>query len=369
MSKYWNRINIFREDNREDRLFLVEEKVTVFNEKDDCKFITINSGDDLQEISEFYCKNCRILKSPNTIQNSSQDLFRFLNVDAGLTIVKKDEHIIGSIISFLIPISVFGFANKNIHSERLNKIKTKNSFVFACTSYFILEDKFRRKGYGMALIQKNFHTFHDSGGLGSYFINKVSRSNNSISFNTWYFPTNVDNLDICKYPYPKDYKVYFIEKLESFSKIKNDIFLVDYDNCKNAYDFCFQQLEKKKFYFSPSYEYWIKWIESFPTYISYKNGNIVGIFSFNNEKIKYIYSKQNINLGKLLLCLGNQPNTLIDAICKGRQSYDLLNLYDLGDLTSKLLSSVFAQKAQKQYINFYNTSLKLAPSDFYAPIF
>ena len=373
MSKYWNKLNIFRRDKekneQKDKLFLTDGKISIPTGKNDCKFIIVSSND-LQEISDFYCKNYRILKSQNTVKVFTTDLLRLLNVDAEIAIIRKEKRLIGSIVSILIPVCVSGYnGGLDIVSERFNKIKSEKSFVFACTSYLILENEFRGKGYGMSLIQNNLQTLHDNGGFGAYFINKVSRCNNSIPFNTWYFPTNFEKLDLCKYPYPKDYKIYFIEKMEKFSKCKSDMILVDYENCLSAYNFYYRQVEDKKFYFAPSYDYWVKWINSFPTYLCYKNEKIIGIFCFNTSHVKTPYSNENLHLGKLLFCLGDQPEILSDAICKGSESFDLLNFYELGDLTSKHFSSVLAQRTEKLYINFYNTSLNLKTSEFYSPIF
>ena len=379
MSKYWNNLNILRKHRKDSKgLFISTDRPSVI-EQQDVEVYEIKDGDDerlLQEISDFYCKSYRVGKNNNTNQVSMEDLRRFLHLDCEFLIMHLEEKgkVVGSIISIYVPVCVSEYESGNEEyeiklSENFENMKTENAIMCACASFLILQESFRGKGYGMRLIQESLQKFYDNGGLMAFFINTISRCDNSIGFNTWYFPLNFEKLDISKYPYPKDYKKYFVEKLENFKNREENVVKVDENNSELAYNFYFLHVGKSKFYFSPSYEYWQKWIKSFPTFLCYREKSISGIFSFNPRNIKCSFSNKELLVGMTLFSIGKQPETLMSTITKAQEMFDIVNFYELGQLNKKLFVSILAQRAQKRYINFYNTTLKLKAEDFYCPIF
>ena len=377
MSKYWNNLNILRKHRKDSKgLFLSTDRPSVLHlEHGEIHEIKDeNDRELLKEISDFYCSSFRVGKNNNTNQVSVEDLLRFLHLDCEFLIMKNENKVAGSIVSIYVPIYISGFDSEYEESEiRLSEnfenMKTKNALMCACASFLILHERYRGKGYGMRLIQESLQKFYDNGGLMAFFVNTISRCDNSIGFNTWYFPLNFEKLDICKYPYPKDYKKYFAEKLEIFKNLKDNVVQVDENNSELAYNFYFSQIKESKFYFSPSYSYWKKWIESFPTFLCYQENSISGIFCFNSQGVKYSHSNKELLVGLNLFCIGKQPETLISSVSKAKEMFDIVNFFELGQLNKKLFVSILAQRAQKRYINFYNTTLKLKAEDFYCPIF
>jgi len=381
MSKYWNKMEILRQGkqflkNQEEKeknkdLFISQNKPAFFVNKDYYKVKTsslyIFSVSELQQLSDFYCKNYRIGKSNNTIMLYKNNIENLLNINCELLTIYEDKNLIGSIISIIVPLYInIKDINNTIRveqSERSNfyKQNPKKNIIFACSSFLILGDKYRGKGLGMALIQESLQILYENGGLGAYFINTVSRCDNSIPLFSWYYPLNLQKLDACKFNYPKDYKTYFnLEKIENIVK-------VDIKNSKQSYDFYFDYMKDKNIYFSPSYEYWQKWIESFPTYILFQNEKIIGLFSFNSNYIRY--SSNELNMGILLICIGEQPITLKSALYASKNLFDIITLYETGELTKKILKNVFAQNSHKSYINFFNTRIKITSAEFYCPLF
>jgi hypothetical protein len=352
-------------------LFISQERPAFFVNKEYYNVKTsseyIFSAEELKQISAFYCRNYRIGKSNNTIQVDLNDLNRYINVLSELLIIKNENNLLGSIISFNIPIKINSEINIKVlikSSDRFNFFKSENSLMFGCSSFLILDEKYRGKGFGMALIQESLQKLYEYGGLGAYFINTVSRCDNSIPLFSWFYPLNLEKLDTCKFNYPKDYKSYFILKDEG-----RRIEKVEDKNVKNAYDFYMNYVKDKKFYFAPSYEYWQKWIQSFPTFLIYKDNEISGLFSFNSNNVRYALLRSEIMNGILLTCIGEQPETLQSSLFTAKKFFDILTIHETGDLTKKVLLNVFAQNSHKCYINFFNTRLKIDASDFYCPLF
>lgn len=378
MSKYWNNLNILRKHRKDSGgLIISRDRPSVINQKNG-EIFEVKEGSDrleelLKEISDFYCRSFRVGKNNNTNQVSIEDLQRFLHLDCEFLIIQMEEKtkVSGSIISIYVPVSIseYEYEYKMKVSKNFEKIKSENALMCACASFLILDEKYRGKGYGMRLIQESLQKFYDNGGLMAFFVNTISRCDNSIGFSTWYYPLNFEKLEICKYSYPKDYKKYFLEKLEMFKNLKQKAVLVDESNSEIAYNFYFSQVKESPFYFSPSYQYWQKWIKSFPTFLCYDATDVLGIFCFNSRNIKYSYSNKELLVGMTLFSIGKHPETLMNTVAKANEMFDIVNFYELGQLNKKLLLTILAQRGQKRYINFYNTTLKLKADDFYCPIF
>ena len=395
MSKYWNKMEILRqgkqflrsqeEKKREDEkknkkeekkeLFISQERPAFFVNKD---YYTVKSSStynysekELEEISQFYCRNYRIGKSNNTIILYQKEIAAFLSTKSELVTIYDKNSLIGTIISIIVPLCINipelnnGITVKQTERCDFYKGDKEKHLTFACASFLILDSKYRGKGLGMALIQESLQILYDNGGLGAFFINTVSRCDNSIPLFSWYYPLNLAKLDSCNYTYPKEYKSYF----NLPDKDERDVERVIVKNSKEAYEFYFNYMKGKKFYFAPSYEYWLKWIESFPTFIVRSHSGITGMYSFNSNNIRYPLFRCEIMTGILLTCIGEQPSTLKSSLITAKKMFDILTIYEIGDLTKIILRGVFAQNSHKSYINFFNTRLKLEAGDFYSPLF
>ncbi|MBA3286300.1 MAG: GNAT family N-acetyltransferase [Nitrosopumilus sp.] len=324
---------------------------------------------ELNEISNFYRKYHRVNNSNNIILVSVDDLKKFLNTKVQLIVMyTKEGEILGSIMTFIFPSNIDTNLNKKINVSLSSKILdfygTHDFLLTACTSFLIVHPNYRKKGLGMVLIQESILSFYKMGGMLAYFMNNISRCNNSIPINIWYYPLNLSKLDSAKFPYPHNHKSLFIPKEDKRITQK-----VDNSNSIRAYEFYMNYVKDKKCKFLPGFNLWNKWVETFPTYIII-NGNIIeGIFSFNNSMVWHSVCMASLNTGYILFCLGSQPSTLNKSLIEAKKSYDILIIYPVGDLTDEHISKVNAKKTSKLYINFYNLNAHLTAKDFYAPLF
>jgi hypothetical protein len=246
-------------------------------------------------------------------------------------------------------------------SQRIKNCGKEESIFFACTSFLILDNKYRGKGYGMSLIQESPKVLNEFGILGAYFVNNVPRGKNSIKIYSWIYPFNFSKIRKCGFQYPIGYE-------HAFQACYDDTIEQITDDIK-GYEFYHNYMKNKIFYFSPSTDYWNKWINCFDTYLVYKDNEIIGLFSFAHDKLYHPSCNDYINKYNLLLCIGKQPETINASITVARKKSDIMTMSETGDITINLLKSIFAQGLNTSHLNFYNTNLELTAADFYAPIF
>ena len=351
MGKYWNKLNLFK-INMNNNLFISQNPHIFLNDKK-CDISSI-SENQFDEISNFYNKNYNVNNRIEITQLSILDLKRYMFIDSEILIMNLNKKIIGSIISFIIPIKIITDLNKNDlkYSERFENVISKESCVFGCTSFLVLEKNYRRKGYAMNLIQNSLSILHLNGGLAAYFINSISRGKNSIKLNIWYFLYNSTNYkNLFKIP-----EIYLC-----IEKINDEI---------NYFEFYENLIQNKTFVFSPNFVFWKKWCSSFTTFVVKEENKTIGLFSFDDNIVKNPIKKSYTKKGFLLICMGKQPETFQSAIKKGSELFDQLEIYETGDLNIHILSQNKCQKYDiYKYINFYNTQLNIKAEDFYAPLF
>lgn len=365
LGKYWNKMKILRSFNDKKDLFISQEKPnffvnkTLYNIKSSSKYNF--SENELSELSNFYKENYKM--GNNTIMLSLDYLKKVLQLNSEIVVIYKEDKIIGSMISVLIPFDIETELNKTIEINKTERLKsyTNSDFLGACASFLVLDQKYRKKGYGMALIQESLQILHEVGGISAYFLNNISRCKNSIKVNVYYYPLNLGKLDKCNFNYPKNNKKLFEIKDKSKS------FLVNEKNSENSYKYYMNYIKNKKFKFTPNFNYWKNWIEIFPTYIYYSDKEIKGIFSFDFNNVWYLNYTSKINTGYLLFCLGE--NSLEESLKVGKELFDILIIYQVGDITLEKLGKVFALKTQEKYINFFNLKTFIKEKEFYSPLF
>jgi len=374
MSNFWDKMKILKSSKKyiqkkeNENVFISLDKPCFFNVEDYNYIVKTSSkkrfsDEEILKLSIFYSNNFRIGKSNDTIFIKREELEKILNIQGEILCLYISEVLIGSIISF--PLSVGLNTNRNINTNKTiyENIKCKNEdIIMPCSTYLLLDKKYRGKGLGIALIQESLQLFNEYGGLAAYFINKISRCDNSIPIINWIFPLNLDKLDSCKFNYPRNYKNIF--NINGKSKA----ILVNNSNIKDTYNFFIDYVSDKKMYFSPSLDFYSKWIILFPTYIIKDKEEIIGLFSFHNKEIWYPSLNTKINSCFVITCIGkNIEQILSETVLKTKEFYDVVTFYELGDLKSENLNKMFAQKSSISYVNFFNISLYLKPSDFYLP--
>lgn len=366
VSTFWNKMKIFTKDRKNvdvNELYISQELPEFSVRNDYTKKREYNSIE-IKELSNFYRYNFRIGKSNNSIFVPESDLTNILNMKGEVITIYKDNILVGSIISYEIPVAI----NKKINIPNVitnfDNIKNKHDdVIFGCTTGLILQKKFRGTGLGIILIQESLQRMYETGIKAAYFINNVSRCSNSIPIINWYYPLNLDKLDKCHYLYPREFRNRFSVEGSNMSMIVNS------DNAIMAHDFYTRYVKEKLFYFSPSIEYYQKWIKRFETYVVLENSRITGLFTFNHVSIWYPSLNAVLEIGYLITCIGEDIDfTIEQVLLQGKNSFDLIIFHELGDIKSKNLEKIFAQRNFKSYINFFNTPVQLSHADFYAPV-
>ena len=342
MSKYWNKMEIFK-GKKDNNLFISQKKPLFFARKDYELETSSKVKLNTDEIDKFYYFNYNVNEETSFTQLNSK---KYLYLDSEILTIKKDNKIIGSIVSVIIPVKINTELDKNVKiplSERGSLFGSENTLIFACSSFLVIDKKYRRKGYGIAMIQESLQILYKNGGLGAYFINNVPRGNNNIKLNIWYFDLakmNNNNTNL------------IVERVK-----------------EESFNFYMSLVKDKKIAFIPSLNYWKKWVEVFPTYTVKKDDKLIGMFCFNNYNVRYPIKKSSLMKGNLLFCLGKQPETLESSIEKCKSYLNILEVYETGDLTSKLVRSLNGKTYEPKYINFFNTQIQLKASDFHCPLF
>src|SRR5581483_9964308 len=195
MSQYWKNMFIWNRKNNTNNLFISQDKPVfpINTSSSEVKVIaSSNTKIEVHALSIFYSNNFRINNSEYTNCLTETDINNYLSINSEIVNLYNGPEIIGSIINILVPIEIGTELNKNInqYSDRSKTYGIENSHVFACSSYLILKHKYRNKGFGMKLIQESLQILHQHGGLGAYFVNRVSRCANSIELNWYILPLN-----------------------------------------------------------------------------------------------------------------------------------------------------------------------------------
>lgn len=366
------------DDENEKDEFIISQERPVFFAVDNFPFeiAYLDNGSlklsCLEKVSKFYTKN-NLMLSGNMNRVKPIDLLKFINLDAELLIIKNKRKILGSILSILFPIAVQTdlkitdiVAKNDRYRNLIPCLSSVNNILFANTTFLNNHKKYRGKGLGMVLIQKSLQIAYEQGILCAYFLNTTARCANAVTIKNWVYPVNPDNLDKLHIDYPRKYRSCYTITLPENQKIIR----VEKENMLEALQLYLKLVKDKKFYLNPDIQYWKKWIENHKTYMVQMDNKFIGIFSIN-KILTYIPTKKcEIEHGSVLICVGQQPETVRSLIytCK-EQNFDLLMLEEVGDLNSRLLSKIWAINTQtKDYLNFYNTRISLQPSEIYSPL-
>jgi len=370
MSKYWKNLEILRKDKsfKDDNSLFLTENPKIIPENKNYKMVVYNK----ENLEEIFFDEIALFFNSN-YSNSDKSKFiideniikNYLNINSEIMTIYKGK-LVGEAFAFYFPVCVQTELkiNNPKYSPFLEQLQSENSIIFGCYTFLSVDGNIRNKGLGMNLIQESLKTFYKKGGLAAYFINKISRCENSIMFNNWYFPLNLEKLDRIKYLYPRNYKSLF-----RLNPIKEKIKAVNENNIIKAYDFYINIVKDKKFYFKTNFYLWKKWIKTFPTYLVFDNEDVIGIFSFHRVKRFYENFEETLNICDLILCIGEQPMTLKSSFIQAKNEFDIVYTRELGDLNEYILRKSNAQISGSAYINFFNTRIKLEKSEFYAPIF
>lgn len=385
MSQYWDKMLILKNNLGSESskdLLISQEPPVFFAPKGpftihNLNFCEKNTNEKiLDELSSFYCKN-NVLASGNMTKVSKNDLKKYMN--AGLSEIvylrnKISKDVIGSILNVLLPIRLNMDINLDVlvaKTERYRQISSSDDprdVVFAVTTFLNNAKNWRGKGLGMVLIQKSLQLAYDAGVVCAYFLNTTPRCTNAVEIKCWTFPLNIPKLQTYKISFNRRYIDYYL----GFSSNDVQINLADHKN-KELHERYLSLVKDKKFALFPDWIYWKRWVENFNTYGVIKNKEIIGVFSIIKYTVYVPACGKEIEYGNRLFCAAEKGYEL--DVCKAllvqaqKEKIDIILLQEIGDWTNEILTELHAQKSKvSDYLNFYNTQIKLEPSDIYAPM-
>jgi hypothetical protein len=419
MSRYWSKMSIVTKDennltsdnnslfiSQERPVFLINRSVYTVKSSSKEKF----SEKFLKLLEDLYVKYFTVTGN-NRYPNFKSRIEKYLQLNCELLAIRIKRKLVGSMISLLVPVSISLTRGADPHnnfdrsgillnnSDLYHKIGGDN-LIFASASYLAVKNKYRGKGFGMAIIQESLQVLYENGGITAYFVNKVSRSSNSIPVNFWGLALRDKTINRfersskeIKLNIQDDHLKSFALKLniqddhlKSFAlKLNNQIgnaapnsnmkvTRINTNNVKTAYDYYITQTNNQYIKFSPTLDYFTRWINVFDTYLVKDNEIIIGLFSIKEFELISTTTKEIYRYGNNLLFTCNENKcfqVFISFIseCKNK-NIDILTLCETGYITADLLNKVGAIRPNNpSYINFYNTNIKLKPSEFHLPLF
>lgn len=328
--------------------------------------------EEYEEIFEFN-KTHNKLSSGNVTFLTPTQLTKFSTLGMYSVLARggAKDAIIGTILSLPLPISC--------SSKEESRKET-----FGVTSYLTVHEKLRDKNIAMALIRELAITGHENGIYCSYFTSSKKIGENSIELTSWFRPLNLPKTIGLGFLYPNwNHIPSFKENMAKYSckAVKNykTVRLTENsEKCVAAFNFYIENIEGKKFAFSPDISLFKKWVKAFPTFSVVCSGNIVGVFSYMGVQSKMATGLEG------LLCLplffvckdekhrDNCMKTLIHTAHE--EQFDVLYGYVVGEFAfSGLLETTKCitqpQSSIPTYFSVYNHSISLTPEDLYVPIF
>lgn len=350
-SNFWNKMNIYRKSirRRTNNLYISTDPPPVFADRNSYIFEVYDetsSDEEIKEICDFHNSEYYDLgKNRVKIDLDIQELKNYIDLGSQICLLRnKQNQIICMCLKIHLPTKMDTSLNINSieYSEKYKSIVGDSLLLGVCTNY-IAKSEYRKKGFGAALLQESINFFYNGGGLGALFVNYTSRSDNSVPLNYWTIP--------------------FCTKKDCY-----DVQKVNEKKSEETLNYYLSKVSNKKFYFSPSLDYWKKWISFFPTYVIYnKENKIESLCSCSISKTLVKNIKSNTCYLKLFVGEKDTLSTLFGQL--GKDGYDNIYVRELGELTESVLLSLNAQRTGKKYINFYNMQMYVKPTDFFVPLF
>lgn len=329
------------------------------------------------EVSEFY-SNYNRMSTGNTTLLPRSELDRYLSLDNVSILMRssKSNHLIGSIISLEIPV-----INKSSDGKKRELI------THGCTTFLTVHPSIRNHGMCMALIRRLIGEGFKRGVYCDYHTVSFKLGDNSIPLRSWYRPLNLSRSIELGFYFPDcwnqgmktrnrlRYKTKLPSHLDYIGVSEHQV-----DLSLNLYR---SLSEGKRFLFYPDRAGWKKWVKAFPTYIIRRNSIPVGIVSLNTvycvigsskpEESSEKESSESSEKGKLVtpvVCLGDMKSVIPVLIHLGhKEGYDVLYLYEYGDVTEEILLSVNAIRTDNiNWFSLYNNKIELTKEDISVPI-
>lgn len=358
-SKYWKDMYIPKGDEPEG----IISKLPPVNYESNKK-ISLHRSLKPEEYDEF----CDFIKKQNKMSSGNYtllpkgELLRILKFNPKVITMRggNKNSLLGTLISVPFPI-------KSNHKV----------ITHGCTSYLNVHNILRNNGLAMALIRELIQWGFEDNIYCDYHLTDHKIGENAIQISSWYRPINLPKSIGLGFTIP-DFNVphlfaknrlkYNTKAMSGFKTVR-----VLQKNQDKALDF-YKKICKQKLALWPDLELFSKWIQQFPTFMvrTKENKKIVGIFSINN-----LFCRMGEEVeGKLCIpILFNCRETFNQATLRAlintahEREFDVLYLYQTGDLNRECLESVNAiETNKKSWFSLYNNVMNLQPEDISVPL-
>jgi hypothetical protein len=313
------------------------------------------------EVADFYQEyNC--MSTGNTTLLPVSELKRYLSIDnISLLMRSGNGKLIGTIISLLLPVK-----NSNNYTEEI--------IIHGCTTFLAVHPLVRKMGLCMALIRKLIEIGYEKGVFCDYHMVSFPIGDNSIALESWYRPIDLSRARELGFLYDGYMDSHNSTKLrlKYRTKIPNDHSYVEVNksNINISLNYYKELVKEKKFSFWPDEKLWIRWVNSYPTYLIYNKNKCVGILSLNTI---YCFLEKTKETGRILfpiICDGEMTSVMqvVCAIAKDLK-YDVVYFHRHGNVTDVALSKINAIKTNvKLWYSLYNNCINLKPVDINVPL-
>lgn len=360
-SKHWNDMFILHENKHISPIISYTKPPSI--ECPDDFYIT-HEIDDEDSFIQFINQNNRT--STGNITMLTHELLKsYIQLNSLFLILKerKNNTIVGTLITIPIPIHFYESINNNEINDFISEFST-------CTTFLCISEHLRKKGLAIFLMKKMTEYGYDKGLLTSYYVVPFKIGQNSIPIFSWYRPIKLDRARKIGFECPsfkknndrterRDRLRYQI-RLSSRIKIER----IDEDR---DFDFYFSLINNKKLYYSPTKDHLRLWTSQFPTFIVIENGRKIGLFSYYDIQVKLMKTGEISKIAHLLFCQGKQPET-IQACLYNSKEYDVLYGYRIGDITDEIINQINGFKTDRRlWLSFYNIGLKFNENEISIP--
>jgi len=333
------------------------------------KIIFEKSIDDIkvkEEIIEFISRHNKTT-SGNTTLLSMDELERYIRLGSRWLLMRSDtakRSLIGIVMSLPLPIKV-----KDGEESKI--------ITHGYTTFLNVHNSLRGHGLCMAMIRELIQDGYKDGIYCDYHLVPDKIGENSLLINSWYRPLNLKSCVDVGFIYPgyNDPRSKVKNRLKYSTRLNPNIetILVDKDSAVNVFCFYKQLVDDKEFAFYPELDFWLLWIEEFPTYLikDIKTNKDIGIFSLGSVSVKIESVNKIANLSLPVLAVATDANKLLNAIIheSSNLGYDALYIYELGDFSSGELERIHSLKTTVSlYFSMYNNNSILNKEGIITPI-
>lgn len=355
MSQYWKDMFISNDNNNNNKNNIIISKNTPVSYPKG-KNITIVNGineENYDEVRSFINQhNC--MSTGNSTLISKNKLMTYMRFDNISLIMRSNNNnkIIGTLISLILPIK--------INDDIINH---------GCTTYLNVHTMLRGHGLCMSMIRGSIEFGFKRNIYCDYHTVPFKLGDNSFPISSWYRPLNLKQAVKLGFIYP-DYdnpRKNKTNKLKYRTSLPKNHSYFQLIPTENHYQTYIKLLADKKFVFYPDIELWKKWITHFPTFIIYKQQQIVGIVSLN--KIECQLQDKIATIANPIICLGDMKSVLPVLIhLTHKLEYEIIYFHQYGDIKLEDMERMHCVKTNADvWFSLYNNRIKLNANDIATP--